>query len=270
MRGSSFETSSASSSLLEVSTPNACSLNVSSPPISPEASTSRRNLSKPASSAAPVGEPIERHAVERHVRHAAALVRLKRAHARRRGNPARRMRAHSMWPIFGASPTNAGTAGSSAPCNFRHHRAERRPAAGRLPLEGPAGEALKSVVARVAVRHRADERAAIHHLRELRQMLGDLDAGDIGRDRLELAAKLRRRVHLQVENVLMRRPARQENHDHRLVRPPRPGLRLRAQDLRQAQPPERQPADPQEIATRNPIAKTSGFRAEDGEHEEFE
>ena len=34
---------------------------------------------------------------------------------RKPGSP---QRAHSIWPIFGASPTKLGTAGSIAPCTF--------------------------------------------------------------------------------------------------------------------------------------------------------
>ena len=42
--------------------------------------------------------------------------------------------------------------------------------------------------------------------------------GTFVRDRLELAANLGRRVRLQIDHVLMRRPAGQEDHDDRLVR----------------------------------------------------
>ena len=46
-------------------------------------------------------------------------------------------------------------------------------------------------------------------------MLADLDAGDVGGDRLELAAELGRGVGLQVEGVDGAQPAVQEEEDER-------------------------------------------------------
>src|SRR5678815_4358097 len=97
-------------------------------------------------------------------------------------------------------------------------------------------------------------------------MFGDLDPGNVGRDRLKLPADFRRRVHLQIENVLMRGPAWQEDHDHRLVRSAHARRRLRAQDLRETQTPKRQSAYTQKITTRKPIAKCSLEATVDGKH----
>ena len=46
-------------------------------------------------------------------------------------------------------------------------------------------------------------------------MLADLDAGDIGGDRLELAAELRRRIGLEVEGIDGTQPAVQKEKDQR-------------------------------------------------------
>ena len=54
-----------------------------------------------------------------------------------------------------------------------------------------------------AVMGRADERAAVHLPGELRQVLAEVHAGHARRDRLELAANLRRRVRLHVPHVEM-------------------------------------------------------------------
>ena len=85
---------------------------------------------------------------------------------------------------------------------------------------------------------RADDRAngdeLVHGLRHARQELTDLDALDVGLDRLELAADFRRRVHLQVVHVLVRGRAAHIDHDDGLVRPADPGLLLGRQQLGQA------------------------------------
>ena len=61
--------------------------------------------------------------------------------------------------------------------------------------------------------HRADQRQLVHHRCQAGQVLANLDARNLGFDRLELAANFRWGVHLEVEDVLVRRATRQENHD---------------------------------------------------------
>src|SRR5205814_1201301 len=95
-----------------------------------------------------------------------------------------------------------------------------------------------------AVGHRADERTLVHHPRELRQMLADLQPRHIRGNGLELPANFRRGIHLQVEDVLVRRSARQEHHDHRLVRFASALLRLRSEQFRQGQAAHGKAADP--------------------------
>ena len=82
----------------------------------------------------------------------------------------------------------------------------------------PAGQTSDGVVAILSPDQRADQDQFVHHFGQQRQVLADLDARDAGGNGFELAANLRGRVHLEVEDVLMRRAAWQENHDHRLVR----------------------------------------------------
>ena len=58
----------------------------------------------------------------------------------------------------------------------------------------------------------------VHHLRRVRQVLAELDAGDVRPDGAELAADLARRIRLRVERVQMAGPARQPEQDDRIPR----------------------------------------------------
>ncbi len=213
-----------------------------------------------------VGEAFEGHAVERHVFGGAAFIRFKGrvGHAEKAG-------------LAGARPFHVPHFGSEAD-EGRHGRidgtlqladdgAHRGPPAGRLVFEEAAGEALEGVVPVVAIRHGADQRAAIHHLGEARQMLGDLETRNIGGDGLEFAADLGRRIHLQIEDILMRRAARQEDHDHRLVRRTAHARRgLSAKDLRQTEAAEHETADLEEITPREAVTESSLGGAVNGQH----
>jgi len=126
----------------------------------------------------------------------------------------------------------------------------------------------------VAADDGADDGILVGQLRQLRQMLADLDARDVGGDGLELTADLRRGVHLQVEHVLMARSARQEDHDDRLVLVAGrtdAGRGLGLEHLRQRQAAEPERADAQEVATRHAVAETAvhGFGSKDLEHAFF-
>ena len=125
---------------------------------------------------AAVRQPIERDAIERHVLRCPALVRLER---RVRDPEKARARPSAPTPC---APSSAPAPRTAAP----RDRARLRSFESAEPIEGqpPGGcflkraarQALKRIMAGVALRHRADERAAIHHLRQPRQMLGNLDA----------------------------------------------------------------------------------------------
>src|SRR5437764_4695786 len=96
-------------------------------------------------------------------------------------------------------------------------------------------------------------------------MLADLDSRDGGGNRFELAADFRRRVHFEIENVLMRRPAGQENHDDRFVRTADAGLGFGLEELGQRQAAKAQRADFEKVATRDSVAERL-FRAIDRQH----
>ena len=50
---------------------------------------------------------------------------------------------------------------------------------------------------------RANDGELVHHAGKARQVLADLDAGDVGGNRTEGAADLGRRVHLEIVHILM-------------------------------------------------------------------
>ncbi len=62
-----------------------------------------------------------------------------------------------------------------------------------------------------------------------REQFADMDAGDVRRDRIELAADLPRGVRLRIPHVDVGRPSRQVDVDDRLVGA---ASRLRGQDVR--------------------------------------
>jgi hypothetical protein len=78
-------------------------------------------------------------------------------------------------------------------------------------------------------------------------MFADSKAGHRGRNRFEFAANLRRRVRLEVEGILMRRPPGQVDHDHRFSSGTDFGRSLGLEQLRQHDPAHSQRADAQEI-----------------------
>ena len=67
-------------------------------------------------------------------------------------------------------------------------------------------------------------------------MLANLDPGNRGGDRLEFTPNLPGRIHLQVEHVLMRWSARQENHDDGFVLAASTRERFGLEQLRQREP----------------------------------
>jgi len=96
-------------------------------------------------------------------------------------------------------------------------------------------------------------------------MLADVDAGDGGADRVEFAANPGGGVGLQIDHVLVRRPAGQEDHDDRLVRAGDARLGLGAEDLRQRQSAQGKAADLQEVSPGRAVAEMLPS-PEDGQH----
>ena len=120
-----------------------------------------------------------------------------------------------------------------------------RPSPARSP---PCGGSLcrpvmhwYDVVAAVVADQRADEDELVRHLGDAREVLADVDAGDVGVDRLELAADVGRGVRFEVPHVDVRRPAGQVDVDDRLVRRADAGLGLGAR-AGSAAPGRRRPA----------------------------
>src|SRR5262249_49905708 len=102
---------------------------------------------------------------------------------------------------------------------------------------------------------------------DLRKYLTNLNPGNLGRNRLELAADLDGRLGLDVPHVLVRRPATQEDVDHRFVLSGTAGLGLGLKQPAQGQAtrPETQRPDLEEAAPRDPVA-VCGFPAQDRQH----
>src|SRR5438046_5840981 len=129
----------------------------------------------------------------------------------------------------------------------------------------PAGQTSDGVVAILSPDQRADQDQFVHHFGQQRQVLADLDARDAGGNGFELAANLRGRVHPEIEDVLMRRAAWQENHDHSLVRTADTGLRFGLEKLWQGKAAKTECADPEKISARDSVAEPL-FRAVDCQH----
>src|SRR5439155_7159865 len=96
--------------------------------------------------------------------------------------------------------------------------------------------------------------------RRMRHVLADLDAGDVRVDRPKIAAKLRRRVGLQIKRVDGAESAVQEAKDERNVagRPPalrRTGLQL--EQTRQTKAEETRGAEAEKIAAADAVAEPS-------------
>ena len=211
-----------------------------------------------------VVEAVERDAVEDHV----VLARAGRAEGRvthaEEAGLARVRPTHLAHLRREAEERRDGRVGRAL--QLREHGAERGPAAGRLVAREPPRLALEGVVVVNRADHRADEDELVHDGSGAREQLADLDAGDVRRDGFQLAANLARRVHLQVEHILMRRAAGQEDVDDGLVRFADARLRLDAQQVREGKPAEAQRPDAQEVAPRLAIAEGACGFSEQGQH----
>ena len=153
---------------------------------------------------------------------------------------------------------------------FGHGRAYTRPTAGRgIRATGATSQTHHRIVRTFCSDERADKSELVRHFRHERKLFTDLNAGNIGSYRAELATELRRSVGLEIPHVLMRRPAREENHDNRLVINPACHLstcRLGREDLRQTRPAQSEATDLKEGTTGKAVAEFTGLVAEDGEH----
>ena len=190
----------------------------------------------------------------------------------------RRVRKADISRLAGISPRRVR--GSRRKADERRHRridrsfqprqngADARPTPLLATFEfGITGRALHRRVLAPSADHRADDRILVGHLRQARHMFANFDAGHIGRDRLELAAHFRRSVGLEVEHVLVRRPAGEEHHNDRFMRLRfAPRSRLGGENLGKGHSSHRQAADFQEIASSDAVAISVSSLALDGEH----
>src|SRR5439155_15742496 len=145
----------------------------------------------------------------------------------------------------------------------RDHRAERRVDVvilGSVEVAGAGDHAghhdvVAAAVVRVWVRQAAEDGQLVSDLGGPRQQVGELDAGDVGADRPEVAANLGRSVVFVSPQVVLRPAAEDEDEDAVdiafLLR--RCRSRLEPEKLRQAQP--RQAADAQKLPTMDAVTE---------------
>src|SRR4029077_13325882 len=107
----------------------------------------------------------------------------------------------------------------------------------------------------------ANDDAFVHDAGDAREDFADLDAGDVGGDRLELRAKRARRLGLDLPHILVGRPAAKIDIDDGFARPGRTALgRLGTIDVCkiEGRGTEREGADLEEIAARDAVAVAAG------------
>ncbi len=126
-----------------------------------------------------------------------------------------------------------------------HDRADRRIhlAVGVDPRSGGEMAGLEDLVRLVvafASVHRSDDREPVEHRRLLRQVLAELDAGELRRDHAERSPVLERPAGLRVPGIDLARSAGHPEQDHGLIAADRPARLGRpgpfAEQARQAQP----------------------------------
>src|SRR5262249_44698166 len=91
------------------------------------------------------------------------------------------------------------------------------------------------IVVVLCTHHRTDDRKPIHHRGDFRKHFANLDPGNFGRDRFELASDFLRRFGFDLPHVLVRRTSAQEDIDYGLVGAADASPRLSAQNVGQTQ-----------------------------------
>src|SRR5262245_2487525 len=159
---------------------------------------------------------------------------------------------------------------ASRPAQLRDDGAEGRIL---LPDRNQLRAAHPYLGVRMVLRGRGDDRAdhgeLVPHAGLERQQFADLDAGDVRRNGLELAADFRRRVRLQVVRVQMRRATQQENVDDGLAgNSSRQGASLGsgAEQVRQSERTEG--PNLEEIAAADAVAEPESLRSGDYPHKQ--
>ena len=104
---------------------------------------------------------------------------------------------------------------------------------------------------------RADQGDVLHRLRQIGQMLADLQAWHAGRDRAKLAADFRRSVRFQIEQVDMARAATHKDLNHGRPWPVgwvSGGMTAAAKVVRERKTPQRQRSNLQQCSAGDPVS----------------
>ena len=133
--------------------------------------------------------------------------------------------------------------------DVRGARCDERAVHAIRPADG--GPVHAAVVAAVAVMHAADERELIHAFGHLRQQFGDVNAGDVGLNRFELAADLGGRFGFRVPKVDVARCTAVEDQNDRFGLPEADLRRTKCLQLAQAEAQHAHPACLQDVSPRN-------------------
>ena len=157
-----------------------------------------------------------------------------------------------------------------------HDRADERPLP-LMPREGfdlgvDVGNPRRRVdgaVQRIRMRQRADHRQPVHDPGDPRQVVADLDARHVRRDRLQFPLNLGRGLGLGVEGLMLRGRAVLVDQDARagatepgaLCRRARPGA-SQAQIISQRESERSQPPDVEEVAAAQSMAEPLGVPEE--------
>ena len=126
---------------------------------------------------------------------------------------------------------------------------------------------------RIRVRHRPQDRGAIHHLGKRGQQLADAAARQARGNRAQLAANLQRSIGLGIDKLDLAGRTVQVDQDDRLGAAERFGSRrclrrrraLASGQIGQAHAGQSQPADAEQIAARHAAAKLPS-RSKDSQH----
>ncbi len=148
------------------------------------------------------------------------------------------------------------------PLHLRHHGPNLRPSPGWLVVVAPPRHALEGGVLAGRADQRVHEDELVGHGRQPRKMLADTDSRHLGRNRRKLPAHTGRSIHLDIIHVLVRRTARQVDHDDGLVGASRFGHAFRPQELREAQPAQAKRANLDEVPPRHLVAVAAVFLTE--------
>src|SRR5690606_12918481 len=139
-------------------------------------------------------------------------------------------------------------------------RAHRRPASlGMRAAEMTACAAFERVMPSLRADQRADQRKLADPAPDARQQFAGLDTGNAGCKRRELAPTFVRSIRLEIDPVLVRRAARQEDHDHGLMRGTLPVALLGLKNPWQRHASQGQAADLQEGASVKSVTKANGL-----------